>query len=226
MISHKLRTPLVAIIGYMPFLREGKDSMPEAHKKALDVIDQESRHLAYLVEDLLRFTMLSGHIPEEKPRENRIFAARLVEDALAKIIFLLEAEKVIIVKKLDPALEIVGDTALLMDMLKSLMDNAVRFNGKPDKILRLGVAARGDGVEFRVEDNGPGIPPEERGRIFQWFHQVEEDFTGQVRGMGLGLAFVKKVVKMHQGTIDVISKVGEGSAFVITLPGAREEKVE
>lgn len=225
MISHKLKTPLVAITGYLPFLKEGAASLAEPLKKAVDAIDKESRHLAYLVDDLLRFTTVAAQSAPVGACRSRLFAARLIEYALAKLALVIEAEKVTVLKKLDPSLQITGDAGLLVDMFRSLMDNAVKFNPKSQKILRLELAVKGDWIEFKVEDNGPGIPPEERGRIFQWFHQVEADFTGQVRGMGLGLAFVKKVAEIHGGRIEFSSRVGEGTAFTILLPqGGQGEK--
>ncbi|MBI4668926.1 MAG: GAF domain-containing sensor histidine kinase [Elusimicrobia bacterium] len=219
-ISHKLRTPLVAITGYIPFLRQDLDKLTPHNQRALDAVDKESRHLAYLIEDLLRFTTVSTDAGQTKLAQNKAKAARLIEDAFFKIALLIDGEKVSVAKKLDPEAQVVGDTVMLIDMLKNLMENAIRFNAKPYKMLKLEVESAGGFVKFRVADNGPGIPPEEREKVFQWFHQVEEYFTGQVRGMGLGLAFVKKVVELHKGSVELSSRVGEGTTFTVSLPAA------
>ena len=73
-------------------------------------------------------------------------------------------------------------------------------------------------VRIEVEDNGPGIPPEEQENLFHKFYQMEESFTGQVEGLGLGLAFVKSAVESHGGRVGVFSKPGQGSRFYFTLP--------
>jgi signal transduction histidine kinase len=73
-------------------------------------------------------------------------------------------------------------------------------------------------VSVTVADNGSGIPSEEHSKIFQKFYQIEESFTGQVEGAGLGLALVKRVADAHGGTVEVKSTVGKGSSFTFTLP--------
>ncbi|MBI4062670.1 MAG: GAF domain-containing protein [Elusimicrobia bacterium] len=219
-ISHKLRTPLVAITGYLPFLREDQDKFTDANRRALDAIDKESRHLSYLIEDLIRFSTVAGVVDFDGIAQNRSSAHRLMEDALSKAGLLVQSYKVAVTKKLDSESQVIGDTVLLIDTLRSLIENAVKFNDKPNKTLNLKVEAAGDRVHFAIEDNGPGIPPEERDRIFRGFHQIESDFTGQVQGMGLGLAFVKKVVELHRGNVELSSKVGQGSTFTVVLPKA------
>ncbi|MBI2069309.1 MAG: GAF domain-containing protein [Elusimicrobia bacterium] len=221
-ISHKLRTPLVAITGYLPFIKEEANKLSEHNRRALDAIDKESRHLAYLIEDLLRFTTVAGFTRDTKLAQNKSLASRLVEDALSKVAILIEGDGVSVVKNFDPQAQIMGDTVMLIDMIKNLMENAIRFNTKSGKVLKLGVRCEANAVLLSVEDNGPGIPPEERDRVFRGFRQIEQDFTGQVRGMGLGLAFVKKVIDLHRGSIELISRVGEGTTFTVTLPKAQD----
>jgi signal transduction histidine kinase len=73
-------------------------------------------------------------------------------------------------------------------------------------------------LEILFTDNGPGIPPEERAKIFNKFYQIEGSFTGQVQGMGLGLALVKRVVDEHGGHVRLESELGKGSTFIVSLP--------
>ena len=73
-------------------------------------------------------------------------------------------------------------------------------------------------VNIRIGDNGPGIPSEERAKIFNKFYQIEGSFTGQVEGMGLGLALVKRGVDEHGGSVRVESDLGKGSTFIVSLP--------
>lgn len=80
----------------------------------------------------------------------------------------------------------------MKEVIRNLVENAVKFNTKPDRHVRLGARVETGLVQIRVSDNGPGIPPEEFEKIFNKFYQIEGSFTGQVQGMGLGLALVKR----------------------------------
>ena len=76
-----------------------------------------------------------------------------------------------------------------------------------------------------VADTGPGVPPEDLEKVFSRFHQVEKDFTGQQDGMGLGLAFVRKVAELHGGTAVLRSKLGAGATVTLTLPRKRLDAI-
>ena len=122
-------------------------------------------------------------------------------------------------------LQTVGDPALLKDALRNLIENGIKFTpngGKKDaRKVTLWAQAAGGNVEIHVEDRGPGIPPEEREKIFKKFYQVESSFTGQVEGWGLGLPFVRKVVEKLEGSVRLESKIGAGTTFILTLPTAK-----
>lgn len=220
MISHKLRTPLVAITGYVPFLREDPGRLSDMQKKAVEAIGREGQHLSYLVEDLIRFTTVAGIGKHATLNMKKMSMAQIVEETLKRLEVLLNGAKAQVEKKMDASASVCVDEGLMVEVFRSLIENAVQFNDKPNKLVHLEVTVEGGRVVFKVVDNGPGIPPEEREKIFSWFHQVEEDFTGQVKGMGLGLAFVKEVLHLHGGTIDVSSTVGRGTIFTVSLPQA------
>lgn len=111
-----------------------------------------------------------------------------------------------------------ADRWYLGEVIKNLIENAFKFNPKQEKQVILNTHLENKIFRFEVTDNGPGIPPEEQRKLFQKFYQIEESFTGQVEGLGLGLAFVKNVIQAHGGGVGVISSVGQGSTFYFTLP--------
>src|SRR4051812_12074872 len=110
------------------------------------------------------------------------------------------------------------DSKLVADALSYLIENAMRFNPKPKK--RVSVSARQveGGIEVRVADDGPGIPPEDRRRVFKKFYQIEEKFTGQVEGWCLGLPFVDQAMRAHGGSVSLESKLGKGTTVALLFP--------
>jgi signal transduction histidine kinase len=105
-----------------------------------------------------------------------------------------------------------------VEALEKLIENAIKFNDKEKRQVRIAGRSDGETIMLEIIDNGKGIPSEEYGRIFQKFYQVEEYFTGQIEGVGLGLALVKHIVELHGGAIAVESVLGKGSTFRLTLP--------
>jgi signal transduction histidine kinase len=110
------------------------------------------------------------------------------------------------------------DRAMFVEVVKNLVENALKFDPKPAPVVNVRVRAQDDWAALSVTDLGPGIPPEAQQAVFSRFHQVEKDFTGQQDGMGLGLPFVKKVAELHGGTADLSSKLGAGTTVTVTWP--------
>jgi signal transduction histidine kinase len=128
------------------------------------------------------------------------------------------------VVQLDPSLDslpqVVVDFEKFREILKGLIENAAKFNSKAQRSVMIFAQKVGDQVTISIKDDGRGIPAEEFEKIFQKFYQIEESFTGQVEGAGLGLALVKRLVEAHGGSIHIESKIGEGSIFSVTIPAA------
>ena len=98
------------------------------------------------------------------------------------------------------------------------VENAVKFNKAPKKEVAISISRRGTELRLSVRDNGPGIPSEEQPKLFRKFYQIDDDFTGQIPGFGLGLAFVKSVAEAHGGSAGMTSVPGGGSEFFFDLP--------
>jgi two-component system cell cycle sensor histidine kinase PleC len=111
-----------------------------------------------------------------------------------------------------------ADPSLLKGVVANLLENAVKFNPAPRKEVRVSAKADPEGIRLSVRDDGPGIPSEERAKLFRRFYQIDDDFTGQVPGFGLGLAYVKNVAEAHGGRAGLEPSSGGGSEFFVILP--------
>ncbi len=219
LISHKLKTPLTVILGYAPMLKANATGLSDAQKKALSAICDQGANLGGLVDKLLRFTIVESDSLERKLELKdlvplaREAAHSIAEDNLA------DGSVEIKVNAPTPALpSLMIDGALTTEVFKNLIENAVKFNDKRKKNVTVDFERDGNWVIAHVRDNGVGIPPEEQGKVFEKFHQVENSFTGQVPGAGLGLALCKKVMEAMGGRISLTSEIGKGTDVAVAFP--------
>jgi len=216
LMSHKLRTPLAVALGFLDILADDKDLKP-FHKNALAKIRAEDDKLRQLVEKLLMYT--GAQSPDSivlHPVESSL--ADVVEAALNNLGGTLHGAEVAWDKAAAAALPKASfDPLLVREAVAALVENAVKFNKSSPKKAAIAAAVVGRTLRLSVSDNGVGIPHEEIPKLFHKFYQIDPDFTGQVPGLGLGLAFVKNVVEAHHGQVGVLSEPGKGSEFWFTL---------
>ncbi len=210
--SHELRSPLTVILSCLSAM---KDAPHEKQQEFISTIQREGQRMNRLVGDLLSLANADNH--------NWSFAPRQVEpDTL--LLNLYEAyqtrawEKQIRLNLLLPE-ELVPTCQMDPDRIDQvmgiLMDNALYYTPKGGRIL-LELRQRGTHLEFRVADNGPGIPDEEKARIFQRFYRVDLSHHDK-NHFGLGLCIAEEIVRMHGGKIYVTDTPGGGATFVISL---------
>jgi signal transduction histidine kinase len=218
LVSHKLKTPLVAIRGFTPMLLEKPEELNSFQKTAIETIDRNSLQLANLVEKLMWFAALEAETLElvRKPYSVIEILDMAVSD-LAPLLRTTEAD-IVRADSLVKLPIITVDKIWTKEAFRNLIENAVKFNPKTPRQVKIAGAVKNDHVEISFTDNGPGIPSEEKGKIFNKFYQIEGSFTGQIQGMGLGLSLVKRVVEEQGGTVRVESTLGEGSTFIFSLP--------
>jgi len=218
LVSHKLKTPLVAIRGFTPMLLEKPEELTSFQRTAIETIDRNSQQLASLVEKLMWFAALEGESLELTRKPHSV--SSLLDMALSDLASYLRMSEAQIERDDSinalPAIPI--DKIWMKEAIRNVIENAVKFNTRPPRLVRLSGRVTEATVEIVVTDNGPGIPSEERVKIFNKFYQIEGSFTGQVQGMGLGLALVKRVIEEHGGQVKVESDLGKGSTFIISLP--------
>ena len=115
-------------------------------------------------------------------------------------------------------LTLLANADMLRLAVAELLENAIKFNNKMEKIIKVQVANHGDSISISVRDYGVGIRPQDVSQIFEPFYQVDDYFTGQVSGWGLGLPMVQRILNLHKGTISVVSDRGLGSIFTLSFP--------
>lgn len=222
-VSHELRTPLTPIKGYTEILRRKK--FPRDKTEAfLDGIAESTKRLERIVEILVDFAALeAGRLkPRVHPIDVRTFTAEIAQRWSEK------SDRHKIVRKVPadvPAL--LGDERLVRKTLDELMDNAIKFSpeGGTIELSAEAVAALGrrrgiTGVRLTVRDSGIGIDPNEIGRLFQDFRQLDGSETRSYGGLGLGLSYARRVALANNGDLTVTSVPGKGSAFMLVLPAA------
>ncbi len=215
-VSHELRTPLSLIKGFLETLLEGAKDDPELTTRFLQKIEKHTNRLTYLIEDLLTISRLeSGQIVMNlHPLKLRNEAQRVLDDLQS-----LAAEKKIAVENRVPAdLVAEADAERLHQVLVNLVENAIKY-GRPGGAVSVGGQPQSNQkVELWVQDNGPGIPPEAKDRLFERFYRVDRARSRETGGTGLGLAIVKHIVQAHGGEVWVKSDLGAGSTFSFSLP--------
>ncbi len=209
-VAHEINNPLGTVLLYADLLLR---DLPEGDGRRPDLrlILDEARRCKGIVQALLNFA-----------RQNKVLAQvtdanRLCQETIEEVERLPLFERVRIAADLDPALpEVHADPAQLRQVLLNLLSNAAEAmpEGGTITIASRSVSAGGDAIEISIADTGCGIPEENLPRLFTPFFTTKP--IG--KGTGLGLAIAYGIVKMHRGSIDVQSKVGVGTTFVIRLP--------
>jgi two-component system, OmpR family, phosphate regulon sensor histidine kinase PhoR len=214
-VSHELRTPLTVISGFLETVRDEQD--PEASRRYLDLMTEQSKRMERLVEDLLTLSALESSPPP--PLEERIDMGALLERLGAEA-RALSAGRHRIEVDAQRGLNLLGSEKEISSAFGNLVSNAVRYTPEGGKV-RLAWQATADGADFDVEDTGIGISPEHIPRLTERFYRVDRGRSRETGGTGLGLAIVKHALSRHGATLDVASRPGEGSRFTARFAGPR-----
>jgi signal transduction histidine kinase len=209
--SHELRTPLTVIRSSVELLRRNPEQPVARVGEALTDIDAEVSHLASLVDDLLLLARSdSGAVTLERVPLHLDDVATDAASALAK-----PAGDAGVRIEVDPTpTPVVGDPARLRQLVTILVDNAIRHSPR-DGVVRVVVRPDGAAASVAVEDQGPGVPPPDRERVFDRFWRGPGAPAG---GTGLGLAIARWIAEHHQGSIAVEDAAGGGARFLVRLP--------
>lgn len=203
LISHKLKTPLTSILGFAQILKDVGDSSNEKVKKAVQHICECGFKLNSLVDKMLRYSLIENKTPSDLN-----ISEFDIDEFITSIIasFKKDYPQVEFEKDIIDSFKVKADKDLFELALKEVISNSVKFNSKENKKVIITSKIDADKKILLIWDNGDGIPPEEIEKVFDKFYQVEDSFTGQVEGMGLGLSIVKTVMRLHNFDIKIKSK--------------------
>ena len=213
--SHELRTPLAVIHGEAD-VALSHDRGAAEYKESLATIQEESRRLARLVDDLLNLASAdAGHV---QLRVEELYLNDLLAECCRSVRPMAAARNIEAGVSLESATwPCADDEELLRRMILNLLDNAIRYT-PPGGRVSAGVETQGSEVRIQVADTGIGIPPEASPHVFERFYRADKARSRQEGGFGLGLSIVKWIAESHHGTVECNSAAGHGSVFTVTLP--------
>jgi signal transduction histidine kinase len=214
-VSHELKTPLTSLrMAVYLLLEKNFGPLSASQRDMLETARDDADRLLRILNDLLDLSRLEGGVSSLNRREVAI--SSLLEDMAREMKGITEAADQKIEVHAAPDLGVISvDPERLRHVFINLLANASKYSPTDSKITLSAQAADAGFVRFSVRDEGPGIPEESVGRIFEKFYRV----PGQTRkGAGLGLTIAREITVAHGGTIGCVSKVGEGSEFYFLLP--------
>ena len=218
--SHELRTPLSSIIGYMETLEDEGDSIdPRQAGKFYSTVLREARRLQTLVDDLMSLSRVEAE-KHDQPREP-VRLAPLVQQSARDGAGLERFDRVSF-HIADESLQVRGDARQLEQLVRNLVDNALKYGGEGQPVEVTLERGERDMAVLRVRDHGEGIAPEHLPHLTRRFYRTDPGRSRAAGGTGLGLAICKHIVERHRGRLDISSKLGDGTTVIVRMPLVRD----
>ncbi len=225
-VSHELRSPLTALMGFIETLQGSARFDVKAQERFLGLMQREAMRMNRLVSDLLSLSKLESQA-RTRPN-NHVDFSKIVRHALDTLPEIATLEPAQLSLDLPDHAPVLGDFDQLQQVVINLVENALKYGGQPPE-LDIRLQFQDDDHRFRgpswvlsVRDNGPGIEAWHIPRLSERFYRVDTHRSRQQGGTGLGLAIVKHILKRHRGRLHIESTLGEGSTFTIFL--ARDDE--
>ena len=222
-VSHELKTPLTALMGFIETLRGPARNDPKAQDRFLSIMEQEATRMSQLVSDLLSLSKV-----EENERIRPVQPVHLdaiLNSTILALAPVAEKAAVAVTTHFPPTVPLIpGDENQLRQVFRNLIENAIKYGargGKIDVIIdeaQESALLRGQGITVRVRDYGEGIAAHHIARLTERFYRVDSHRSREVGGTGLGLAIVKHIISRHRGRLRINSVVNEGTEFAVILP--------
>lgn len=228
-ITHELRTPLNSIIGFSEVMRNGTTAPPltEDQQAYLKDIWESGRHLLRIINNILDLSKIEAGMMELELDD--FYLQELLEGVLSLFRDKARRQRITLKLEISNTMDLfTADKTKVKQVVLNLVANAMKFTPDGGSV---GIAASQtqDGVRIDVWDTGIGISPEDHGKLFQEFLQLDNTLTKKYEGTGLGLYLSRKIIELHGGSIRVESEPGKGSRFSFTIPqnaGSRHEQYQ
>jgi signal transduction histidine kinase len=225
-ISHDLKTPITSIQGYIEAIKDQREIPPEKMEKYLAIIRNNSQYMNRLIDDLFLFSKLDMQKLEFDFTDVDI--RKYMGDLMEEFRLELSERKA----GLSYTDELHDESIMRIDpkrfhqVVRNIIGNAVKYGPKEGLSIGARLYTQGGSVCLDVTDNGPGIPEDQLGHVFERFYRVDAERTKDTESTGLGLAIAKELVAAHGGSIAVANAEPAGTRFTITLPGSTPGKEE
>ncbi len=214
-VSHELKTPITSIMGYADTLLEGGYD-PTTQEKFLNVIASESRRMARLVTDLLTLSRYDSN--KKKTQKESFDLGEMVKRCQEKLAFQIKKKNHIVSSFVTADVPLVyADKYDIERVVLNILTNSIKYTPDNGEI-KIYVGFVYNDAYIKIFDNGIGIPEEDLSRIFERFYRVDKARSREMGGTGLGLSIAKEILDKNGGSIDIKSKVGEGTEVVIRIP--------
>lgn len=222
-VSHELRSPLTALLGFIETLRSAARDDAAARERFLSIMEREANRMTRLVQDLLSLSRVEA---EERLRPTERADLTAIIDGCVALLAPAADEAGIRFRRdgLDRPLEVTGDPDQLRQVFTNLLENAVKYGGGGGLVeIRADPVAHDPGlrsgaVRIEVTDHGEGFDPHHIPRLTERFYRIDDHRSREMGGTGLGLAIVKHIVNRHRGRLKIESVPGQGSRFTVLLP--------
>lgn len=213
-VTHELNTPLTSIRGFVDTLKHGAISDEKIANRFLDIIDIETERLSLLIQDILSLSAIESTDQDKRVDEYDI--KEIIDEVLDILEPKIKKKNIEIINDINQGLTYRCNRDRIKQLFINLLDNAIKYTEKG----QVGITCSRDeeGLKIDIWDTGIGIEEEHIPRLFERFYRVDKGRSRNMGGTGLGLSIVKHIVELYKGRIDVVSRVGEGSRFVIYLP--------
>jgi signal transduction histidine kinase len=223
-ITHELKTPITTISLAAQMLHD--PNIPNKEQKIpylSDTILAESKRLQFLVEQVLQIAIFERGNLRLNCKETDLLS--LLTNVIRHFAIQIEKKKIVLKTKLEPLKNITvwADELHLTNVFTSLFDNAIKYQNKKTPQIKITAENVNNRIKIKISDNGGGISHENLKKIFDKFYRVSTGNVHVVKGFGLGLSYVKKIVEMLHGTIEVSSELDKGSTFTVILPIMRKK---
>jgi two-component system phosphate regulon sensor histidine kinase PhoR len=220
--SHELKTPLTSVRGYLELMENGMAKDEKMKKDFMSRIKKETVNMTNLINDILMISRLETKEAEVVLSDVRI--CPLIREVCASLEPLAQECQVTVNMNCRP-LMMYANTQQLRELFSNLITNAIKYN-KPGGTVKVTVNSEAQEIVIIVEDTGVGIPEDARQRVFERFYRIDKGRNKKVGGTGLGLSIVKHIVNYYSGSIELESKLMEGTKFTVRFPKIQRNKEE